>query len=142
LGEKSAIEWSDTNRRKAGLGPAKEEITAIRARWKTLTNEHLQAQGFEARIDHRSLEAQGIAREPTSHLGPAVSGMERRGIETDVGKRIAWEFEASAQARRRRSISRRSKRKVRRRSSSTGRRSSARKRPASSRPRSRRGASA
>lgn len=33
-------------------------------------------------IDHRSLKAQGIDRDPTSHLGPAATALERRGIET------------------------------------------------------------
>jgi len=42
LGEKSQIEWSDSNRRKAGLGPPKEEITAVRERWEALTNEYLK----------------------------------------------------------------------------------------------------
>ena len=99
LGDKSAIEWSDGNRRKAGLGPAKEEISAIRAQWAELTNERLQALSLEARIDHRSLEAQGIEREPTTHLGPAVASMERRGIATEVGKRLELESLAAAQQR-------------------------------------------
>jgi len=59
----------------------------------------LQQLGIEARIDHRSLEQQGIEREPQSHLGPAVSGMERRGIETEVGKRLQLEALAAAQVR-------------------------------------------
>jgi ATP-dependent exoDNAse (exonuclease V) alpha subunit len=105
LGDKSEIEWSDGNRRKAGLGPAKEEITAIRGRWEALTNEYLKEQGIEARIDHRSLEAQGIEREPQSHLGPAVSSMERRGIETEVGKRLDGEALAAAQQRLERAVS-------------------------------------
>jgi ATP-dependent exoDNAse (exonuclease V) alpha subunit len=99
LGAKSEIEWSDGNRRKAGLGPAKEEIGAIRAQWAELTNERLQALSLDARIDHRSLEAQGIEREPTTHLGVAVSGMERRGIQTEVGKRLELEALAAAQQR-------------------------------------------
>ena len=99
LGAKSEIEWSDANRRKADLVPAKEEIGVVRERWAELTNEHLQAQGLEARVDHRSLEAQGIDREPTSHLGPAVSGMERRGIDTEVRKRLEREAQAVAQER-------------------------------------------
>jgi ATP-dependent exoDNAse (exonuclease V) alpha subunit len=105
LGDKSEIEWSDGNRRKAGLGPAKEEITAIRGRWETLTNEYLQAQGIEARIDHRSLEAQGIEREPTTHLGAAVWGMERRGVETEVGSRVREQALQEAQARLERAVS-------------------------------------
>lgn len=99
LGEKSTIEWSDTNRRKAEMEPAKKEIEAIRECWAELTNEKLLAHGHEIRIDHRSLEAQGIEREPTVHLGPAVSGMERRGIETEVGKRLDRQALEAAQER-------------------------------------------
>jgi ATP-dependent exoDNAse (exonuclease V) alpha subunit len=99
LGSKAAIEWSDTDRRKKGLEPAKSEVKAVRERWAALTNEHLLERGIGARVDHRSLQDQGIDREPQSHLGPAVSGMERRGMETEVGKRISWEMQVAAQAR-------------------------------------------
>ena len=37
--------------------------------------------GLGARVDHRSLEAQGLARVPTHHKGPAITALERRGIE-------------------------------------------------------------
>jgi ATP-dependent exoDNAse (exonuclease V) alpha subunit len=99
LGEKATIEWSDTNRRKAELEPARKEIEAIRERWAVRANEKLLEHGHEVRIDHRSLEAQGIEREPTTHLGPAVSGMERRGIETEVGRRLDREALEAAQQR-------------------------------------------
>src|ERR1019366_2577497 len=99
LGPKSEAEWSETNRKRAGLAPGPEELTAVRAQWTALANERLQALGIEARIDHRTLEAQGIDREPTTHLGPAVSGMERRGIQTEVGKRLTLEAQEAAQAR-------------------------------------------
>ncbi|MGI6622561.1 MAG: MobA/MobL family protein [Acetivibrionales bacterium] len=33
----------------------------------------------------KSYERQGIDQIPTVHMGPAVSAMERRGIETDIG---------------------------------------------------------
>ncbi len=99
LGEKATIEWSDTNRRKAQLEPAKKEIEAIRERWAVLANEKLHEHGIEARIDHRSLEAQGVEREPTSHLGPSVSALERRGIETEVGQRLKREGLEAVQRR-------------------------------------------
>ena len=95
LGAKTSIEWSETDRAKRGLCSGKEEIAEIRGRWAVLTNEKLQELGHEARVDHRSLEAQGIELEPTVHLGPAVHGMQRRGMATEVGERI----EAEAQAR-------------------------------------------
>ena len=91
LGAKTSIEWADTDRAKRGLSSGKEEIAEIRGRWAVLTNEKLQALGHEARVDHRSLEAQGIELEPTVHLGPAVHGMQRRGLATEVGERIKAE---------------------------------------------------
>ena len=91
LGEKVAIEWSDTNRRKAELEPGRKEIESIRDRWAELTNEKLHEHGHEIRVDHRSLEAQGIEREPTTHLGPAVTGLERRGEPSHVLERIGLE---------------------------------------------------
>jgi hypothetical protein len=48
-----------------------------------------------ARIDHRSLEAQGVEREPTTHKGPALTNLERRGIRTEA----SWRLEAEATQR-------------------------------------------
>jgi ATP-dependent exoDNAse (exonuclease V) alpha subunit len=99
LGAKAAIEWSDTDRARRGLGASKAELKAVRARWTAHANEYLKQQGIEARIDHRRLSEQGIEREATSHLGPSVSAMERRGIATEVGRRIAAQREAAARRR-------------------------------------------
>jgi hypothetical protein len=68
-----------------------DDLAAVRTRWAELVNERLQENGIEARVDHRSLKDQGIDREPTSHKGPAVTAMERRGVQTDVGQRIGIE---------------------------------------------------
>ncbi|WP_052027052.1 MobQ family relaxase [Rhodovulum sp. PH10] len=56
-----------------------------RENWADRVNAALEREGHEARIDHRSLEAQGIEREPQPKLGPAASEMERCGIQTDRG---------------------------------------------------------
>lgn len=61
----------------------------VRGDWADRCNAALAEHGHHARIDCRTLEAQGIDREPTRHKGVAVSAMERRGIETRVGQRIA-----------------------------------------------------
>ncbi|GAD21766.1 hypothetical protein AVS7_01526 [Acidovorax sp. MR-S7] len=53
-------------------------VTQWRERVAALTNERLRENGIEARVDHRTLEAQGIEREPTRHLGPAATAIERR----------------------------------------------------------------
>ncbi len=78
----------------AGKVGQANEIDRLRARWAELTNEHLRDAGIDARVDHRSLEAQGIDREPTRHLGPAAAGFERRTGEKSE-KRIGWELEAA-----------------------------------------------
>jgi len=49
-----------------------------RPRWETLANAALAAAGRAERIDHRTLEAQGIDRAPTTHDGPARTAIKRR----------------------------------------------------------------
>jgi len=88
LGEKTSIEWKDADRAKRGLEPGRIEVTAIRSRWAAIVNEHLAEHGHSARIDHRSLDAQGLDREPTYHKGPAVTAIERRGEEARVVERM------------------------------------------------------
>ena len=46
---------------------------------------------------HRTLKAQGIDREPTTHLGPAVSRLARKGIASEVENRIRAERAAESQ---------------------------------------------
>lgn len=65
----------------------------FRERWADLVNERLKENGVDQRIDHRTLAAQGIDREPTQHLGPAVTGMIRRGVSSYVKDRMDQEVE-------------------------------------------------
>ena len=69
-----------------------KEVDRWRERFADLQNERLRESGSAARVDHRSLADQGIDREPTSHLGPAVAAMERRGVPTQVRQRIEDEI--------------------------------------------------
>lgn len=55
------------------------EVTRWRERWAEMTNGALARAGRTERVDHRTLAAQGIDREPTTHLGPAATAIERRG---------------------------------------------------------------
>lgn len=70
------------------------DLEAVRARWAAMTNERLRDHGIEARVDPRSLQAQGIDREATRHLGPAATGYERRTGEPSW-KRLQQEREAA-----------------------------------------------
>lgn len=53
-------------------------VEAERPLWEALANAALERAGQAARIDHRTLEAQGIARAPTKHDGPARTAIKRR----------------------------------------------------------------
>jgi hypothetical protein len=62
-----------------------ERLTEWRREWAEYENRALARYGHPQRVDHRSLKDQGIDREPTTHVGPDASEMERRGIDTDRG---------------------------------------------------------
>lgn len=85
FGAKADLELSDKDLRAQGKAITRDQVTLIRERWAALVNQALERHGHEARVDHRSLEAQGIKAEPTKHLGPTATAMERRGIRTDRG---------------------------------------------------------
>jgi hypothetical protein len=53
-------------------------VEAERPLWEALANAALERAGRAERIDHRTLEAQGIARAPTKHDGPARTAIKRR----------------------------------------------------------------
>ena len=60
-----------------------ELVEQWRERWADHVNQRLAELDIDARIDHRSLEAQGIALEPQDKIGPAASRMSERGLEAE-----------------------------------------------------------
>ena len=60
-----------------------ELVCEWRKAWETHVNERLAELDIDARIDHRSLEAQGIALEPQNKIGPAASRMAGHGLEAE-----------------------------------------------------------
>jgi Ti-type conjugative transfer relaxase TraA len=58
-----------------------EMVERWRERWAEIANERLAELDIDARIDHRSLEAQGITLEPQSQVGAPAKRIEVRGIE-------------------------------------------------------------
>lgn len=73
---KRVLRLSDSarDRSKAGLEP--KAVDWVREKWEHHANRALEAAGHEVRIDRRSLEAQGIDREPTIHIGPQAAHVE------------------------------------------------------------------
>ena len=58
-----------------------EMVERWRERWAELANERMAELDIDARIDHRSLEAQGIALEPQSQIGAPAQRIDGEGIE-------------------------------------------------------------
>jgi len=57
-------------------------LLSVREAWATFANQALEWAGFDERIDHRTLDDQGVDRLPGVHLGPNVVEMEQRGAST------------------------------------------------------------
>lgn len=80
---------------------SKDFLTETREAWSQYANRALEAMGREERIDHRTLDAQGIDRMPTIHEGPQGRKARERGIEpasnvvdiqTYAGKRRSLDY--------------------------------------------------
>jgi ATP-dependent exoDNAse (exonuclease V) alpha subunit len=99
FGAKTTLELNDAARINRGLQPFVQELIATRERWATSTNEALREANVAARVDHRTLAAQGIDREPRLQLPRAVYEMERRGEYNAVAERMRREHEARVRQR-------------------------------------------
>ena len=70
-----------------------EMVERWRERWAEHVNERLAELDIDARIDHRTLEAQGIGLEPQSQIGAPAQRIEGEGIEAadraDMHREIA-----------------------------------------------------
>jgi Ti-type conjugative transfer relaxase TraA len=60
-----------------------ELVEQWRERWAEHVNQRLAELDIDARVDHRSLEAQGIGLEPQDKIGPAASRIGGRGLEAE-----------------------------------------------------------
>ena len=74
----------EVNERGFGAKERDWNRTALIERWREAwadhVNERLAELGIDARVDHRSLEAQGIALEPQHKIGPAAGRMATQGL--------------------------------------------------------------
>ena len=60
----------------------RDKVAELREAWAETANQALERAGLVARIDHRSLAAQGLDRMPEPKLGPERTALLRRGIAT------------------------------------------------------------
>lgn len=88
LGPKTGLDRSGTVRSELGLPKARQEFAALRKRWADLTNEALHEAKIEARVDHRSLQARGLDRQPAPRLPWSAYEAEKRGERSEIAERI------------------------------------------------------
>jgi hypothetical protein len=99
LGAKTTLELRESSRKALGLGPSIGELLHVRERWATVTNEALREANVDARVDHRTLRAQGIDREPRLWIPKVAYEVERRGFYSPVAERIRAGYQAREEAR-------------------------------------------
>ena len=105
LGAKTGLDMDYSERVKRGLSAGLKELVAIRERWAMLVNEAFHAAGLQERVDHRSLKAQGIDREPLPRIPFVAYQMERRGLRSEVAERIRERYRTRVAARAAREVS-------------------------------------
>jgi hypothetical protein len=92
LGAKAGIDMQLRERRRRGLTDHREEYISLRQRWAALTNDALREAHVDARIDHRSLAAQGVDREPRPSIPLKHLKMEQRGVPSQVAERLRAQY--------------------------------------------------
>jgi ATP-dependent exoDNAse (exonuclease V) alpha subunit len=97
---KTGLQLSFDESLRRGMGGA-WEMMAIRERLASLTNDAYKGAGLELRVDHRSLAAQGIDREPMVEIPWAQLQMERRAVRLEIIERtrVQYRQRIAAQAR-------------------------------------------
>ena len=77
------------------------ELIKWREQWAEIANEHLLRAGLDIRIDHRTLEAQGIDLLPGRKLGLSVERQQQPDLPRNLAERIAEQHEIAAENGRR-----------------------------------------
>lgn len=99
FGGKAGFDLPYSEQIKRGLGQGREELLLVRERWATLTNEAFRSAGVDERIDHRSLKAMGVNREPKPRIPYFAYKLERRGMRSEVAQHIRENYQKRVAAR-------------------------------------------
>ncbi len=79
-------EWAKTKDRNLDdLRRGPEEIKALRLGVADALNNIATRDKLDVYVEHLSFEKRGLDQEPTQHMGPIATGMERDGVVTDIG---------------------------------------------------------
>ncbi len=71
------VDLTDWNKR--------ENCELWRSEWAKIQNKYYEKNNIDVQIDLRSYERREIDKLPSVHLGPYASGLEKQGVETELG---------------------------------------------------------
>lgn len=72
--KENTVDWND-----------KRYAEIWRNEWETLQNQYLSNAQRPERVSLQSYEKQGVEQIPTIHMGAALTNMERKGVQTEIG---------------------------------------------------------
>lgn len=73
---KRVLRLSDSTKDRLAAGLPENGVSMVREKWEIIVNQRLAQAGHDARIDRRSLEAQGLDRAPQLHIGPRAQHID------------------------------------------------------------------
>jgi ATP-dependent exoDNAse (exonuclease V) alpha subunit len=94
LGAKAGLDMQSAQRFRKGLSDHKTEYVAIRERWADMTNAAFKEANIDIRVDHRTLAAQGIEREPVVHIPLEFYRQQTKGLNPSDIKKVREEYKA------------------------------------------------
>ncbi|EAZ7030456.1 MobA/MobL family protein [Escherichia coli] len=94
LGEKAALELSNTDQAKRGLPVGSEAIKELRECLADVFNRECERLGIDLTADPRSYAEQGLDLTPTKHIGVSGVAMDRKGMDAE---RVAQHAEIRAE---------------------------------------------
>jgi hypothetical protein len=100
FGEKAGLDMHAVQRAKQGLSDHSEEYTAVRERWAAHMNDAFREANIDVRVDHRTLAAQGIDRQPMVYVPMEFYQRQMKGLEPGQIERLRDEYRARVSARR------------------------------------------
>ncbi len=76
---------------------ARAELLEWRGQWAEVANEHLARAGLDIRIDHRTLEAQGIDLVPGRKLGLSAERQQQPNLPRNLAERVSEQRQIAAE---------------------------------------------
>jgi MobA/MobL family len=104
LGAKAGIDMTPLERRRRELPDHRHEYLSLRERWAELANLALREANLSVRVDHRSLAAQGVDREPQPRIPLMQLKMEQRGVRSELAEQLRQEYRERVSQRLARSL--------------------------------------